>query len=158
MVYQTTLCTSGSLKGVLAASHYNRSWSLHSFFSEALERLPMTRFTNEKKPSISAALKDYCLGSISFPANEVVTKSAKLLKDYERYRDEVANGSIGKTAQFWMIYLNFMRIQSFGQLAVHQNDIKSLICVWKVIIPFYVAMNKTNYPRYSVFQILFLKL
>ena len=111
----------------------------------------MTRFINEKKPYISAALKDYCLGSVSFSANEVLTKSARFLQDYERYRDEVANGSIGKTAQFWMIYLNLMRMQSFGQLAVHQNDIESLICVWKLFIPFYFAMNKTNYARYSVF-------
>ena len=111
----------------------------------------MTRFINEKKPYISAALKDYCLGSVSFPANEVVTKSARFLQDYERYRDEVANGSIGKTAQFWMIYLNLMRMQSFEQLAVHQNDIEPMKCVWKVFIPFYFVMNKTNYARYSVF-------
>ena len=111
----------------------------------------MTRFISEKKPYISAALKNYCLESVSFSANEVLIKSARFLQDYERYRDEVANGSIGKTAQFWMIYLNLMRIRSFGQLAVHQNGIESLICVWKVFIPFYFAMNKTNYARYSVF-------
>ena len=99
-MYQTSLCTSGSLKGVLAASHYNRSWSLHLTFSEGLERLLMTMFINEKKPYISVALKDYCLGSISFPASEVVTKSARFVQDYERYRDEVANGLISKTAQF----------------------------------------------------------
>ena len=96
-------------------------------------------------------MKDYCLGSVSFPANEVATKSAKFLQDYERYRDEVANSSIGETTQFWMIYLNLMRMQSFEQLAVHQNDIESLICVWKVFVPFYFAMNKTNYARYSDF-------
>ena len=60
----------------------------------------MTRLINEKKLYISTALKDYCLGSVSFPANEVVTKSAKFLQDYERYCDEVANGLIGKTSQF----------------------------------------------------------
>ena len=60
----------------------------------------MTRLINEKKLYISTALKDYCRGSVSFPANEVVTKSARFLQDYERYRDEVANGLIGKTSQF----------------------------------------------------------
>ena len=50
-----------------------------------------------------------------------------------------------------MIYLNLKRMQSFGQLVVNQDDIESLICVWKVFIPFYFAMNKTNYARYSVF-------
>ena len=60
-------------------------------------------------------MKDYSLGSVSFPANEVVTKSARFLQDYERYRDEVANGSIGKTGQFCMIHLNLVKMQSFGQ-------------------------------------------
>ena len=77
MVYQASLCTSGSLKGLL-----------------------MTRLINEKKLYISTALKDYFLGSVSFRANEVVTKSARFLQDYERYCDEVANDLIGKTSQF----------------------------------------------------------
>ena len=77
MVYQASLCTSGSLKGLL-----------------------MTRLINEKKLYISTALKDYFLGSVSFRVNEVVTKSARFLQDYERYCDEVANDLIGKTSQF----------------------------------------------------------
>ena len=111
----------------------------------------MTKFINKKKPYISAALKDYCLESVLFPTNEVVTKSTRFLQDQERYHDEVTNGSIGKSTQFWMIYLNLMRMQSFGQLAVHQSNIESLICEWKAFIPFYFATNKTNYARYSVF-------
>ena len=52
---------------------------------------------SHKDWNISAAFKDCCLGSVSFLANEVVTKSARFSQDYERYRDEVANGLIGKT-------------------------------------------------------------
>ena len=44
VVFQAGLCTSGSLNGVIKASHYNRAWFVHSLFSEALERLLLTRF------------------------------------------------------------------------------------------------------------------
>ena len=47
VVFQTGLCTSGSLNGVIKGSHYNRAWFVHSLFSEALERLLLTRFLVE---------------------------------------------------------------------------------------------------------------
>ena len=39
IVYQSDLCTSGSLNAVLSGKHYNRCWWVHENFSEALERL-----------------------------------------------------------------------------------------------------------------------
>ena len=36
---QAGICTSGSIKSVLSGSHYNRAWTVHSIFLEALERL-----------------------------------------------------------------------------------------------------------------------
>ena len=39
VVFQAGVCSTGSLNGVLAGSHYNRAWTVHSAFTEALERL-----------------------------------------------------------------------------------------------------------------------
>ena len=39
VVFQTGICSSGSLNGVLSGFHYNRYWTVHSIFAEALERL-----------------------------------------------------------------------------------------------------------------------
>ena len=39
IVYQAGLCTSGTIKGVLAGKHLNRSWLVHEAFSEAMDRL-----------------------------------------------------------------------------------------------------------------------
>ena len=46
-VFQAEVCSSVSLNGVLSGSHYNRSWTVHSIFSEALERLIFERFLEE---------------------------------------------------------------------------------------------------------------
>ena len=44
IVYQSDICSSGSLLGVLSGSHYNRSWIVHNAVSEALERLLLSCF------------------------------------------------------------------------------------------------------------------
>ena len=44
VVFQASVCSSGSLNGVLSGTHYNRAWTVHATFSEALERLLFERF------------------------------------------------------------------------------------------------------------------
>ena len=39
IVYESGICTSGGLKGVLNGKHYNRSFLIHECFAEAIERL-----------------------------------------------------------------------------------------------------------------------
>ena len=41
IVYESGLCTSGGLKGILSGKHYNRSWLTHECFAEAIQRLRM---------------------------------------------------------------------------------------------------------------------
>ena len=38
-IFQAEVCSSGSLNGVLSGPHYNRCWTVHSAFAEALKRL-----------------------------------------------------------------------------------------------------------------------
>jgi len=52
ILFQSELCTSGSLNGVLCGSHYNRSWVVHNAVSEALERLLLFRFLGENNYQI----------------------------------------------------------------------------------------------------------
>ena len=47
VIFQTKVCSSGSLNGVLSGSHYNRCWTVNSAFAEALERLLLERFLTE---------------------------------------------------------------------------------------------------------------
>ena len=47
VVYQSNVCTSGSLNGVSSGSLYNKAWYVHNVMSEALERLLLQRFIGE---------------------------------------------------------------------------------------------------------------
>ena len=47
IVFQSNLSSSGSLNGVINGSHYNRCWSVHEHFAEALEILLYERYLTE---------------------------------------------------------------------------------------------------------------
>ena len=38
LIFQASICSSGSMNGVKSGSHYNCSWAVHGLFSEAPER------------------------------------------------------------------------------------------------------------------------
>ena len=148
IVYQSGVFTSGSLQSIISGSHYNRAWEVHSVFSEALERLLLKPFLGEKKPYISAALTRYCCTSdLKLLDKEFFKDNPTVIQQYEVFRKEVENGSLGKTAQFWMIYLNLMRMQMLALTSIQENDLDMLICAWKSFLPLYFAMNKVNYAR-----------
>ena len=148
IVYQSRVCTSCSLQSLISGSHYNRAWAIHSLFSEALERLLLKRFLGEKKPYISAALTRYCCTSdLKLLDKEFFKDNPTVIQQYEVFQKEVENGSLGKTAQFWMIYLNLMRMQMLALTSIKENDLDMLICAWKSFLPLYLAMNKVNYAR-----------
>ena len=145
VIFESDLCRMGSLEGVLAGSHYNRAWVIHEAFSEALERLFLRRFLFGEKPNIPVALRDFKILELDEPSSNSLNG---LISKYMTYRQEVSNGRIGKTAQFWMIYLNMMQVQTMAHTAVQENDWNSLMHCWKEFLPLYFILNKTNYARY----------
>ena len=46
-VYQSNVCSIGSLNGVFSGSLYNKAWYVHNVMSKALERLLLQRFFGE---------------------------------------------------------------------------------------------------------------
>ena len=114
VVFQSGLCSSGSLKGVVSGSHYNRCWTVHSHLAEVLERLLFERFltTVDEIPKVIEErprcrdVKEY------FEALVEVESVHELLDQYMKFEDDVRIGIHGKTSQFWLLYyLDIMRNQ-----------------------------------------------
>ena len=147
LVYQAGVCSSGSLLGVLSGSHYNRSWTVHSAVSEALERLLLCRFL-KKGELIPAQLSASSTDPELFNSS-VIDGTMDYMKRYETFRQKARTGAFGKTAQFWLIYLDLMRYQNIMHVAVQENDLNMRLFCWTKFIPFYFALNKMNYARYG---------
>ena len=58
IIFQAGFCSTGSLNGVLAGSHYNRCWNVHTTMAEALERLLLELFlsTGHHTPTVLHAV------------------------------------------------------------------------------------------------------
>ena len=158
VIFSSNICSSGSLQGVLAGSHYNRTWFVHEIFAEALEQLLLTRFLVEEKPYIPASVRHGDFQPERLDTGVTRCKSLESLDaffaKYTKYRSEVSNGKIGKTAQFWTMYLDIMRYQTMAHTAVLENDLKSFMFCWQQFLPLYFALNKLDYARYEVFLVI----
>ena len=70
-----------------------------------------------------------------------------LLTQYEKFKTKIRNGELGKTAQFWLIYLDLMQVQHLAHTAVRENDFNMRARAWEKMLLFYFYFNKTNYAR-----------
>ena len=88
-----------------------------------------------------------------FDENVNITAAQLLLKQYDDFKAGVRAGNIGKTAQFWLIYIDLMKIQHIAHTAVHENDLDMKIFAWEQMLPFYFSFNKVNYARYGSYYL-----
>ena len=126
IIFQSGLCTSGSLNGVLAGSHYNRCWKIHEHFAEALERLLLQRFLVDYNCNINEVIsRSQILDATSGVDASLFT--SQTTKDFEQkykeFKQDVRQGKLGKTPQFWLInYLDVMHILHALHIAVHEGN------------------------------------
>ena len=112
---------------------------MQSIFSEALERLFLTRFLVTKKPDIPNVLEE-------LQENLIIDDT--FTNKYDTFRKSARKGDLGKTAQFWLMYMDLMKYQVMAQTAIQENDLETLLFCWKEFIPMYFIMNKRNYARW----------
>ena len=93
-IFQAEVCSSGSLNGVLLGSHYNRCWTVHSAFAEALERLLLERFLSECDVSIPETFAQIAQQPDSLTIDDVCVA---FIKKYEEFKQSVRDGKLVKT-------------------------------------------------------------
>ncbi|MEM7298253.1 MAG: hypothetical protein AAF391_08310 [Bacteroidota bacterium] len=121
--------------------------------AEAMERLLMTRYICEMKPTFSSTLREFALDPTSKVSSTVLQAAKEEANAYKSYQDKVRAGSLGKTAQFWMLYLDFIRFQHIIHTAIQVNDYDARLECWKYFVPFYFNFNKNNYARYGSYYV-----
>lgn len=122
VIFQANVCSSGSLNGVLSETHYNRAWTVHAAFSEALERLLFERFLQDS----SIDIPNWCFAVAKdneFDFREAIVKDTDLFTKYMEFKEMVRDGKYGITAQFWLsLYLDLMEKQHLMHAAVQENS------------------------------------
>ena len=124
VVHQAELCSPGSLNGVISSSHYNRCWTVHANFAEALERLLFQRFLKTYSEIESAVDDDLQNIDQSKLENiEINSKTEKIPDAYSKFKQVIRDGKYGKTSQFWVVmYLDVIRNVYLLHRAVQENN------------------------------------
>ena len=102
IIFQAGVCSTGRLNGVLTGSHYNRAWTVHRAFSEALERCLFERFISEYNIPIP---EDFLIAA-ELPQSfyeDVISNNATFLKQYLEFKESVRKGQFGETPRFWLL-------------------------------------------------------
>ena len=152
IIHQSGLCSSGSLNGVISASHYNRCWNVHSHLEEALERLLFERFLQETDhiPEIIASNLNSRKGREDI-LKELEDNSDKedFFNAYSTFKQQIRDGLHGKTSTFWLVYyLDLIYAIHLIHYSVQRNNFYLRLHGWK-LLPLMFSLNKQNYSRYG---------
>ena len=69
------------------------------------------------------------------------------------FRTRVRSGEYCKAAQFWLFYMNMLRVQQYVHTVIQENDIDLRLYAWQVFLPFCFVLDETNYARYGSYYI-----
>ena len=79
----------------------------------------------------------------------VFHNSEEFFISYGDFFQSTLNGDNGKTAQYWVKYLEMMRMHTMIHTAVQENNFEMRLRPWTYWIPFYFSTNLFNYARYE---------
>ena len=142
MVFQSKLCTPGSIKGVMKGKHYNRCWLIHEAFAECVEQLYMDSMNNP--PSLNINNPSEVLNNLN---NGEVKKYLSLCNSVH------VNLNLGLTGRYWMTYCWLVDLLHIFHYAINQNNYDLRLAVWEEMLPFYFVFNKVHYARYEPYYI-----
>ena len=54
---------------------------------------------------------------------------------------------------FWLIYLDLMKVQHLARTPVQENDLNMRVLAWEKMLSFYFYFNKMNYAHYDTYYL-----
>ena len=153
----------GSMNGVMSGKNYSRAINCHKVMAESLERLLLDRYLETRSlkglPGDLLQAIDHIINERSSENLDAVMQNkalANFLEDYSLFRQQVRGGSLGKTAQFWLTYMNHVSLVLSLQHAVKINDYYLYGACLSKMVDLFFSFDGQNYARYLCYFSLFL--
>lgn len=149
IVIDSKICSSGSIERVMSGKHYNRSLRVHKAVLEALEQLLFNAFQQHRHIGSLLDKAKEELKDAAHSGNVSCTSPLRELAEcYFQFKQEVRNGKLGKTAQYWMVYMDAVWKALNCLLATKTNDFDLHIICLEQMCPLFFSMDHPNYARY----------
>ncbi|XP_057306368.1 uncharacterized protein LOC130644684 [Hydractinia symbiolongicarpus] len=147
----------GSLKSFLLGKCYKRSKRCHQILALAMEILHFQYFLQERE---EIQLKEDIQEEIKFiksqePLNlheghEVSKEVNNVLREYSQFRQDTEKGNHGATAQYWMGYVEMIRLYHDFSRSLRDGNFDLYVCCLPKVANYFFSMNHPNYARWIV--------
>ncbi|MES9950704.1 MAG: hypothetical protein ABW118_17235 [Candidatus Thiodiazotropha sp.] len=162
IVIEAGVCASGSLDKVMSGKHFNRALRVHKVMLEALERLLIQKFEQSllETERLSQNTSDLLLTATKNPSHDTLQEMKEnedlcsYFARYKQFKQSVRDGHLGKTAQFWLSYMDIVWLILTLIKATKMNDLQLHLASLYSLCPILFAYDHTNYARYLPVYIL----
>ena len=160
VLIESKICAGGSIEQGLTGKHYNRALRVHKVVYEALERilrqvyesLHGCLFDEQGVTTLDHLAKNPCKDNLlACLASESCNKS---LDRYDEFKETVRQGALGKTAQFWLSYMEKVGLILQFQRATKENCLTLHLASLQRMCSLFFSFDHPNYARYSAFYLL----
>ncbi len=118
---ESGLISSGSLAGVMSGKHYGRALNCHKVMTESMEHLLLQVYLEDQNADdLFSSLSDESSqkvhnlvenpSQVTLDAMLAEDSISLIIKGYEEFRQSVATGHLGKTAQLWLSYMEHVHL------------------------------------------------
>lgn len=167
ILIESGLMTSGSMKGVMTGKNYERSLHCHKTMLECLERLLVEEFLsvngkNSLLSDIPETSRRTFENLIQSQTGETLSRVmddvhvVSMVVAYESFKSEVRKGSLGKTAQLWLSYMDCVWIALSLIRSVKENNFSLYLHCLFVMPDLFFTFGGHNYSRYLTYLAVFL--
>lgn len=141
----------GSINGFLAGKHFNRCKRLHPLVALALRMILFRRFLHKNGIELSEQTIQYFVGfrkkTYENPKieDDVIKK---LINDYDAFEQGAYEGKLGKTCQFYGIYLRLVDYYLLLERSLRTANFDLFLHILPKINAIFFVCNQQNYSRW----------
>lgn len=144
----------GSVNGFISSKHFNRCKRIHPLLSVALQSLLLETFisSNELEPSLIIDNLTEILSNkveCTNPLN-LSTTLQDIVRKYQDYLEKISAGEYGKTAQFYLQYIELVNLYFRFSRSIRTNDFDLYIDSLYSMANWFFVFNQQNYCRWII--------
>ena len=154
ILFESQLVTTGSVKGVLSGKSYAKALFCLKSVCEAMERLLLEQYMKEEEisigdPTVLLNIAKACTPENLSQAMQDPTIMTFMTK-YQEYERKVQGGHLGKTARFWMSFIQHCHLIFMLLHSVKTNNIQLFHKCNGDMAELFFSFDGHNYSRYSM--------
>ena len=145
----------GSLRSFHSGKNYKRCKRMHELLAAAMQCLHFKSFLSSKENSeeICETLRlelDNLHASGDITMYSFPKEIEDVIEQYEAFCKQTMQGSLGKTAQYWMQYIDMIHLYHNFSRSIRSGDLDLYTSCLPEVASYFFALNHQNYSRWSI--------